>query len=114
MELEDRFGRMPDEVVELLDVVRVRKACIALGVERAKIKNGLMILYFVGDKDSPYFKSATFSALLRYVATKNEKFVLRQNNNKLNLLVRNIRDIGEAYRVLSEIRAFAADEAGDL
>ena len=95
-------------------MVRVRKVCIALGVERAKIKNGLMILYFVGEKESPYFKSATFSGLLRYIATKNEKFVLRQNNNKLNLLVRNIRDISEAYRVLSEIRDFATNEAGEL
>ena len=88
-------------------MVRVRKACIGLGVERAKIKNGLMILYFVGEKESPYFKSATFSGLLAYIATKSERFVLRQNNNKLNLLVRNIKDIGEAYRVLSTIRDFA-------
>ncbi|MBP3425394.1 MAG: transcription-repair coupling factor [Rikenellaceae bacterium] len=110
LELEDRFGKMPDEVVELLDVVRVRKACIALGVERAKIKNGLMILYFVGEKESPYFKSSTFSALLRYIATRSEKFVLRQNNNKLNLLVRNIRDIGQAYSVLSAIRDYAAEQ----
>ncbi|MBE6208671.1 MAG: transcription-repair coupling factor [Rikenellaceae bacterium] len=107
MELEDRFGRMPDEVCELLDVVRVRKACIALGVERAKIKNGLMILYFVGEKESPYFKSAVFNAILQFIMTKSDKFALRQNNNRLNLLVRNVKDIGEAFRLLTTIREFA-------
>jgi transcription-repair coupling factor (superfamily II helicase) len=80
---------------------------VALGVERAKIKNGLMILYFVGEKESPFFKSAVFNAILQYIMTKSDKFVLRQNNNKLNLLVRNVKDIGEAHRELSTIRAFA-------
>ncbi len=109
-ELEDRFGRMPDEVRELLDVVRVRKVCVSLGIERAKIKNGLMILYFVGEKESPYFRSAIFNGLLQYIATKSDKFALRQNNNKLNLLVRNVRDVGDAYRQLVAIRDFATSQ----
>lgn len=106
LELEDRFGPMPDEVRELMNVVRVRKLCVGMGIEHAKIKNGLMILTFVGDNTSPFYKSAVFNGILQYIVGKNEKFVLRQNNNKLSLLVRHIANIGEAYRELSAVRGF--------
>lgn len=106
LEMEDRFGEMPASVRELMNVVRVRKLCIGLGFEHAKIKNGLMILRFVGDNTSPYFKSATFNGILQYIMPKKEKFVLRQNNNKLGLLVRSIADCAEAFRELAAIKAF--------
>ena len=46
---------------ELLDVVRLRWEAVRLGMERVKVKNGLMIVHFVGDAASPFYKSEVFS-----------------------------------------------------
>mgnify|MGYP005801645561 CR=1 FL=1 len=102
-ELEDRFGPIPPQAVELIDVVRLRWRCVSLGFERAKVKNGLMILQFVGDSASPYYKSDLFQGILRYIGEKKERFVLRQNNNKLALTVRGIKNIRNAWETLEQI-----------
>ena len=45
---------------ELLNVVRLRWEAIRLGMERVKVKNGLMIVHFVGEENSPFYKSEAF------------------------------------------------------
>ncbi|MEG0788756.1 MAG: transcription-repair coupling factor [Alistipes sp.] len=101
--LTDRFGALPRAATELLNVVRLRWEAIRLGMERVKVKNGLMIVYFVGEENSPYYKSDTFMALLRKVTQKPDRFVLKQHNNRLAMTVRKISNVEEAYKVLREL-----------
>ncbi|MFI3315995.1 MAG: transcription-repair coupling factor [Rikenellaceae bacterium] len=98
--LVDRFGRMPRQTEELLNVVRLRREAVRLGMERVKVKNGLMIVQFVGEQNSPYYKSEVFMSLLQSVTSRADKFVLRQNNNRLAMTVRGVKDIEEAYKLL--------------
>lgn len=84
----DRFGPLPRPAAELLNVVRLRWEAVRLGMERVKVKNGLMIVHFVGDDDSPYYKSDTFMELLRKVTQRPDRFVLKQHNNRLAMTVR--------------------------
>ncbi len=102
--LTDRFGALPPQAEALLDVVRLRWLAVSLGFEWVKVKNGLMLLRFVSDTDSPYYKSGTFMNILRYVTQKTSKFVLKQNNNKLSITVREISGIREAWQALDEMR----------
>jgi transcription-repair coupling factor (superfamily II helicase) len=99
-ELEDRFGPIPAETLTLMNVVRLRWLAVALGFERVKVKNGLAILSFPADSTSAYYQSDTFNRILQYIAPRKEKFVLRQNNNKLALTVRNIKGIPDAIETL--------------
>ncbi len=101
--LVDRFGNLPRETSELLNVVRLRWEAIRLGMERVKVKNGLMIVHFVGDDNSPYYKSDTFMELLRRVTQQPDRFVLKQHNNRLAMTVRRIKDIEEAYKTLQQL-----------
>ncbi len=101
--LEDRFGPLPRAVCELLNVVRLRWEAIRLGMERVKVKNGLMIVHFVGEENSPYYKSDTFMELLKHVTQHPERFVLKQHNNRLAMTVRNIKDVEAAYKTLQEL-----------
>ncbi len=98
--LVDRFGALPRAAAELLNVVRLRWEAIRLGMERVKVKNGLMIVHFVGEDNSPYFKSETFMELLKKVTQNPARFVLKQHNNKLAMTVRNVKDIEDAYKTL--------------
>ena len=98
--LEDRFGALPEATVELMNVVRLRREAVRLGMERVKVKNGLMIVWFVGDDSSPYYKSDTFMGLLRKVTADAERFVLKQHNNRLAMTVRKVRNIAQGVEVL--------------
>ena len=98
--LEDRFGALPEATVELMNVVRLRREAVRLGMERVKVKNGLMIVWFVGDESSPYYKSDTFMGLLRKVTADAERFVLKQHNNRLAMTVRKVRNIAQGVEVL--------------
>ena len=101
--LADRFGPLPRAAKELLNVVRLRWEAIRLGMERVKVKNGLMIVHFVGEENSPYYKSETFMTLLQRVTKHPDRFVLKQHNNRLAMTVRNVKDVEDAYKTLQQL-----------
>ena len=101
--LIDRFGVMPEAAVTLLDVVRLRWEAVRLGMERVKVKNGLMIVHFVGESNSPYYKSDTFMNLLKKITAQPDRFVLKQHNNRLAMTVRRVKDVAEAVVVLRNL-----------
>ncbi|MBQ5701724.1 MAG: DEAD/DEAH box helicase, partial [Alistipes sp.] len=103
--LADRFGRLPDAARQLLDVVRLRWVASELGIERVKIKNGLMIVAFVGDDRSPFYKTEQFMTLLRRVTSQPERFVLKQRDTKLAMTVRNVASVADGVRVLTELKS---------
>jgi len=101
--LRDRFGEVPAPTRELFDVVRMRWACIRLGFEKAIVKNGIMILKFIENQHSAYYKSDLFGGILKAATRAESKFIFRQNNNKLSVVVRNIKNISEATAALHEL-----------
>ena len=101
--LADRFGPLPRAAKELLNVVRLRWEDIRLGMERVKVKNGLMIVHFVGEENSPFYKSEAFMTLLQRVTQRPDRFVLKQHNNRLAMTVRNVKDVEDAYKTLQQL-----------
>ena len=101
--LADRFGPLPRAAKELLNVVRLRWEAIRLGMERVQVKNGLMIVHFVGEENSPFYKSEAFMTLLQRVTQRPDRFVLKQHNNRLAMTVRNVKDVEDAYKTLQQL-----------
>ena len=101
--LKDRFGGLPQSVLELIDVVKLRREAVNLGMEHVKVKNGLMIVRFVGDNNSPFFKTELFLQLLRKVVAQPERFVVKQYNNRLSMTVRKIYSIAEGVEMLRSL-----------
>ena len=102
--LVDRFGRLPDAARQLLDVVRLRWVAAELGIERVKVKNGLMIVSFVGDDHSPFYKTEQFMNLLRKVTSQPERFVLKQRDTKLAMTIRRVDSVADGVKVLAELK----------
>lgn len=102
--LTDRFGALPPPVRELFNILRLRWACRKLGFERAKVKNGLMILRFVSDQNSPYYKSPVYMSILEYVAGHSDRFVLKNVNNHPQITVRNIKNVAAGVEALGGIK----------
>ena len=109
-ELLDRFGAVPEPVKVLTDVVRLRHEAVNLGMEHVKVKNGLLIVRFVGDNNSPFFKTDTFLNMLRRVVANPERFVVKQYNNRLSMTVRKIYSVAEAVAMLRSLAASANEE----
>ncbi len=101
--LEDRFGPVPEQIIQLTYVVRLRRLAIKLGFEKIIVKNGLMLLYFINDKNSAYYATDTFSHILQFIADRPE-WSLRDNGEKLWIVVRNVRSINEGYRILEKFQ----------
>ena len=101
--LVDRFGALPEAALELLNVVRLRWEAVRLGMERVKVKNGLMIVHFVGEQNSPYYKSDIFMDMLRKITAQPDRFVLKQHNNRLAMTVRRVSNVAEAVTVLRNL-----------
>ena len=108
--LKDRFGAVPEPVKVLTDVVRLRHEAVNLGMEHVKVKNGLLIVRFVGDNNSPFFKTDTFLNMLRRVVANPERFVVKQYNNRLSMTVRKIYSVAEAVAMLRSLAASANEE----
>ncbi len=92
-ELQDRFGEIPLQVAGLMEIVRMRRWCMELGVERLLVKNGKMMMYFVGEQSSPFYRSATFAAILKFVQQQVLPCRLSEKNNKLSLVFTEITNI---------------------
>jgi len=101
--LADRFGALPDELLRLFDIVRIRQLGQKTGFEKIIIKNGVMIAFFISNPMSKYYKSDRFSKVLENITAYPNIFELKQNDSKLRIFVRNIDSISKAYEILKRL-----------
>ena len=101
--LEDRFGKLPEELSRLFDIVRIRQLGLKLGFEKIIIKNGVMIAFFITNPLSQYYRSEKFSSILEKITLEPKLFELKQNDNKLRIFVRNVDGIAKAYSILKKL-----------
>ena len=95
--LADRFGPLPPELEALLEIVRIRHLGERLGFEKIIIKNGIMIAFFISNPLSQYYKSRTFQGILGCLNENPKIFDLKQNDNRLRVVSRNVPDLYAAY-----------------
>lgn len=101
--LQDRFGEIPRAVKGLMEIVRVRRRCVALGIERLLVKNGKMIMYFVSDQSSAFYASAVFSDLLKFVQKQQLPCRMNEKNGKLSLVFTEITNVEKMARYVGKI-----------
>ncbi len=101
--LEDRFGPMPQELKDLFTIVRIRHLGEKLGLEKIIIKNGILIAFFINNQMSAYYRSDTFSDILKKISQENRIFELKQTESKLRIISRNIDSISKAYETLKKL-----------
>src|SRR5690606_38311591 len=65
-DLRDRFGPVPPEAIELVNVVRLRWKAMRMGFEKLTLKNKKMLAYFLNKQQSDYFSSPMFRAALAF------------------------------------------------
>ncbi len=103
--LRDRFGKLPVQVKDLFEGLRLRWACKALGFERIILKNNKLRCYFVENPQSPFYESTLFNNMLQLVSTQGNKMGLsfKQSHKHFILVKDHVKGLSEAHEVLQKI-----------
>lgn len=104
-ELLDRFGPLPKPTEGLLDVVRLRLLAQRLGIERVVHKEQRALLYFASDKDSPFYSSPTFGAVLEWGKEHPRTAKFKEVKGRLCLAVASVEGLAQVGALLDEMAA---------
>jgi transcription-repair coupling factor (superfamily II helicase) len=103
LNLKDRFGPLPIEVTELINVVRMRWKAMKLGFEKLTLKNKKLLAYFLNKQESDYFSSPMFQAALLFAQKYPNLCTLKEQNKKLYLTVEDVASVKRSAEVLTQI-----------
>jgi transcription-repair coupling factor (superfamily II helicase) len=103
-QIKDRFGPLPEEVVNLLNVVKIRNLGTQLGFERIIVKNGMQIMFFVNNPLSPYYKSKVFEKVLARVNENPTLYKFNQDGGKLRTVSRGVESLDKALQILKKLQ----------
>ena len=88
-EIIDRFGKIPKQVEDLLNSVRIKWIAKGLGLEKVILKQKRMMGYFVANQQSEFYHTEAFSKMLKYVQQNGKSCVMKEKETKngLRLLI---------------------------
>ncbi|MDD3875098.1 MAG: transcription-repair coupling factor [Bacteroidales bacterium] len=106
LQLEDRFGRIPQQTQELFNVVRLRWLAKKIGFSKITLKNNCLNCYFVQNLESDYFASDIFIKVLDFVKKNPVNCSLKEIKNKPLLSFSEIMDMGQALQILKNLNQY--------
>lgn len=98
--LIDRFGPVPPQTQELINTIRLRRMARKLGFEKITLKNNLMTATFITNKESPFYQSPLFSAVLQFIQIAHQTVRMKEVNDKLSLTFREVDSVSKAIQAL--------------
>ena len=104
-ELLDRFGKVPNQVKELFQGLKLRWVCRELGFDRLILKKNKLRCYFVENAQSPYYESQRFGDIVRLVGKEGKKqgLSLKQSHSRLILIKDGVRTLSQANQILDKL-----------
>ncbi len=107
--LTDRFGKMPKQVEELFNGLRLRWICKQLGFERLSLKSNKLRGFFIHNAQSSYYDSTLFKNIIGLVSDKEVdlKLQLKQTAKYLILIREDVKNLKEARIILERILEIA-------
>ena len=107
--LIDRFGKLPEEAEQLLNVVRLRWLCCKLGIEKVILKQERLTLFFT-TKNDKYWQSEMFGKVVEFVFSRAQRCRLVEDKDrqgkptgKRYATIQQVKTIGGALNMLSKI-----------
>lgn len=102
-QLKDRFGEIPPQTTELMNVVRLRWLAIDLGIEKIILKNNKLVAYFISDQESLYYNSEVFVKILGFLQKNPKSIKMKEMNNKLSMSINKVESIKKAIAIFQQI-----------
>ncbi len=101
-ELKDRFGKPPQEVLSLVDSVRLKWAAKELGLEKVALTPNKMRCFFPGESSAAVYQSQSFGLLIGMLAQNPSKYNAKQTDKAFIVEVSGINDVFQALYELNE------------
>ena len=98
--LVDRFGPVPKEGEELMQVVLLRRLGRSMGCEKIMLKQGGMSMQFVSNVESPYYQSQAFARVIDYVASNPRRCDFKEVSGRRLLHVKDVDKVETAVNIL--------------
>ncbi len=102
--LVDRFGPVPHEGEELMQVVMLRRLGRKLGCEKIMLRQGFMTMQFVSNQASAFYKSKAFGRIIRYVMDNPRRCNFKDANGHRIIKINNVPSVAEAVTVLRNMQ----------
>ncbi len=102
--IQDRFGPIPNETLELFHSLSLRWLSKEIGFEKVMLKQKRLICYFVKDEHSPYFESEQFQHILNYIQKYPNHCRMKEEPGKLSLIFNGVYDVSSAISVLLPLK----------
>lgn len=99
----DRFGPVPREGEELMQVVLVRRLGRKLGCEKIMLRQGVMSMQFVSNQSSPFYQSKTFGRIIKYVMDNPRRCNFKDSKCHRLIKISNVPSVAEAVVVLKSM-----------
>ncbi len=101
--LVDRFGSVPHEGEELMQVVMLRRFGRRLGCEKIMLRQSLMTMQFVSNQSSAFYQSRTFGRIIHFVMDNPRRCNFKDSNDHRLIKISNVPSVAEAVTVLRNI-----------
>ena len=98
--LIDRFGKLPEEAEQLLNVVRLRWLCCRLGIEKVILKQERLSLYFTTKSDK-YWQSEMFCKVVEFVMTRPQRCRLVEDKDRKG------KPTGRRYATVQQVKTIS-------
>ncbi|MGZ3863418.1 MAG: transcription-repair coupling factor [Bacteroidia bacterium] len=101
--LEDRFGPLPEQVLNLIDAIRMRRRAMQLGFEKLLLKGGKMIAYFISKQESEYYNSSAFKSILQFAQKHPNQCSLKEQGSRFYISVQNVASVKDVMSIFTSI-----------
>jgi transcription-repair coupling factor (superfamily II helicase) len=98
--LVDRFGPVPHEGEELMQVVLLRRLGRKLGCEKIMLRQGIMTMQFVSNQASAFYQSKTFGRIIHYVMENPRRCNFKDANGHRLIKIGEVKSVAEGVTVL--------------
>lgn len=107
--LQDRFGNIPKEALELISSVRLKWLAKRMAIEKLVMRNGILSLYFISRKDSPFFASGSFQNIIDFTMKNPRRCLLKEQNERLMMKIDKINSVADCIEILNEMNGASID-----
>lgn len=109
IELMDRFGPIPAEVLALFDTVRIRWIGRQLGFEKVVLKDQTLRLYFPSDQQSAYYSNRMFATILGWAQSPGSNARFKESPKYLSLVVHQVVGIKGSLSRMRQVQDFVKE-----
>ena len=102
-DIQDRFGKIPEPVFNLIETVKLRWEASAVGFEKLKYKDGILKGYVAIENNDNYFQSEVFGKILTYIQTNPNRSSFREYRGKMIITIESVETVKDGIVVLQKM-----------